>query len=96
MCHNMATHITAQLAMKTTIEISDELLARSRRVATKEGITLRALVEDGLRLALKARSVGGPPRALNLPTFGGSGLLPEYCGPDGLHQAILDSYDDRS
>ena len=41
--------------MKTTVELSDDLLARSRRLAQREGTTLRALIEDGLRLALKAR-----------------------------------------
>jgi hypothetical protein len=46
--------------MKTTLEISDELLARARRHARKSGKTLRAVVELGLRLALEAESAPRP------------------------------------
>lgn len=42
--------------MKATVEISGDLLNRARRVARKEGSTLRALIEEGLRLALNTRA----------------------------------------
>lgn len=35
--------------MKTTIEISPPLLNQARKLATRQGTTLRALVEEGLR-----------------------------------------------
>lgn len=41
--------------MKTTIDIADALMARSRKVAQREGVALRALVEEGLWLALERR-----------------------------------------
>jgi Bacterial antitoxin of type II TA system, VapB len=46
--------------MKTTIEISDPVLNEARRLATREGVTLRALVELGLRrlIAEKKRVTG--------------------------------------
>jgi Arc/MetJ family transcription regulator len=39
--------------MKTTIEISDALVAEARTLAEKRGTTLRRLVEDGLRRVLR-------------------------------------------
>jgi Arc/MetJ family transcription regulator len=66
----MVTH------MKTTIEIADSLLAEARRVAEREGTTLRSLIEEGLRQALKARADDSPPFQLNLVTFAGDGLQP--------------------
>lgn len=41
-------------AVKTTIEIHDELLIRAKRHAQKAGRPLRAVVEDGLRRVLDA------------------------------------------
>ena len=39
--------------MKTTVEISDALLARAKRYARSMGKPLRALIEDGLRRVLQ-------------------------------------------
>ena len=39
--------------MKTTIEISDELAARAKAFAARERLTLRAVVEQGIRLVLR-------------------------------------------
>jgi hypothetical protein len=65
--------------MKTTIEISDELLERSRKTAKREGTSLRALVEEGLHLVLKSRcrTRAGEVR---FPVHGGSGLTEEFRG----------------
>lgn len=38
--------------MRTTLDIHDELLVRAKRHAKATGRTLRAVVEDGLRLVL--------------------------------------------
>ena len=40
--------------MKTTIEISDDLVRTAKAYAARKNITLRSLVESGLRLALRA------------------------------------------
>jgi hypothetical protein len=42
--------------VKTTLDISDELLQRAKRHARKSGKTLRAVIEEGLRLALASNS----------------------------------------
>lgn len=39
--------------LKTTIEIADDLAAMAKAHAAKEHTTLRALVERGLRMAIK-------------------------------------------
>lgn len=47
-------------AMKTTLDIQDELLARAKRYAHRTGRPLRAVVEEGLRRALAADAVVRP------------------------------------
>jgi hypothetical protein len=49
--------------MKTTVEISDALLRAAKRSARARGLTLRELVEDGLRRVLREDSA---PRAFRL------------------------------
>ena len=65
----MVTH------MKTTVEIADGLLGEARKVAAREGTTVRALVEEGLRKALESRRSGISSFRLRLVTFRGDGLL---------------------
>ena len=66
----MVTH------MKTTIDIPDPLLEAAKKAAAREGTTLRALVELGLRQVLDARKRGGAFR-LRKASFRGEGLQPE-------------------
>ena len=65
--------------MKTTIELSDELVGRVRRVAQQEGATLRALVEEGLQRSLEARRQA-VRRRLDFPVCGGSEVTREFQG----------------
>jgi len=65
--------------MKTTIELPEELLDQLRRTARREGSTLRRLVEEGLQRCLKARRKA-THRELDFPSYGGSGLTPEFQG----------------
>ena len=62
--------------MRTTIEISDPLLEAAKATAAREGVTLRALVEDGLRTVLAAREKGEPFK-LRRASFRGNGLRPD-------------------
>ncbi len=67
---DMVTH------MKTTIEISDPLFEKAKRIAAREGTTVRALVERGLRRVIEERT---PRHAFRLrkASFKGRGLRPD-------------------
>lgn len=65
--------------MKTTIELPDDLLERSKAVARRENSTLKALIEEGLRLALRARR-RKPAAPFALQPFLGDGLSPAFSG----------------
>jgi hypothetical protein len=77
--------------MKTTVEISDALLARAKRHARAVGRPLRAVIEDGLRQVLEAaaarpsyrlpdRSVGNPRAADPLEAWSWPDLRDEIYG----------------
>jgi hypothetical protein len=64
--------------MRTTVRLSDELLARTKQEARKRGETLTSLLERGLRLAVSG-SHKRRPRAVRvrLPTSKATGgVLP--------------------
>ena len=61
--------------MKTTVEIADALLKDAKRVANREGLTLRTLVESGLRHELEQRRRPAEFR-LRRVSFKGKGLQP--------------------
>jgi hypothetical protein len=51
--YDMGAHIKLRIClMKTTIDIADDLISRAKLVQKRDGVTLRTLVEDGLRLVL--------------------------------------------
>jgi succinylarginine dihydrolase len=61
--------------MKTTVEISDNLLEEVKKLAAREGTTVRTLIEQGLRQIIAARKRPGVFR-LRKATFKGKGLQP--------------------
>jgi hypothetical protein len=65
--------------MKTTVEISDSLFREARKVAAKQGVTFRTLVERGLNREV-AESKQGKRFKLRSVTFKGRGLRPELRG----------------
>ena len=71
----MVTH------MKTTIDIADDLLLRSKQVSKEQGVTLRELLSEGLDYALRKRAAA-PATRVKAVTFKGKGLAPEFrCAP---------------
>lgn len=59
--------------MKMTVEVSDDLYRRAKSEAALSGRKLKDLVEEGLRLALKA-----PGAAASLPNL--ADLMKDACG----------------
>ncbi len=58
--------------MKATVEISDSLMREVRKVAVREGVTLRTLVERGLRRVV-AETKHTAPFRLRRASFKGRG-----------------------
>jgi hypothetical protein len=65
--------------MKTTVEISDALFKAARQAARRDGTTMRALIEHGLRLALNDRRQA-PAFQLRDASVSGNGLQPSAEG----------------
>jgi Arc/MetJ family transcription regulator len=65
--------------MKTTVEISDSLLEEAQKLAAKDGTTVRAFVEQGLRRIVAERKSRGVFK-LRKATFVGNGLQPGTAG----------------
>lgn len=61
--------------MRTTVNIDDDLLEQARALALKSRRTLGDVVDDALRV-LMTQSTKAEHTAVELPTFGGSGLRP--------------------
>ena len=79
--------------MKTTVEIADSLLRDARKLAAREGITLRALIERGLHRVL-AETKSAAPFKVRRARFKGKGLQEEFreASWEELHDTI---YRDR-
>ena len=73
--HDMVTH------MKTTVDIADALLEDARKAADRRGVTLRALIEEGLRHVVKAGK-RRPRFTLRDASFKGDGLDPTFADVD--------------
>jgi hypothetical protein len=64
---------------KTTVEISDSLLRDARKLAAREGITLRMVIERGLRHVIGEKKQKKPFK-LRDACFEGRGLQAEFQG----------------
>ncbi len=63
--------------MKTTVDISDELLKKAKRLAAKRRTTLRAIIEQGIRNTIKEQQRGAK-YVLPDMSIDGKGLQAEF------------------
>jgi len=73
----MVTH------MKTTVEINDALLDEAKRVARRDGVSLRAVLESALRHELDRRTRRSA-FTLRDAAFEGQGLREEFVDADWI------------
>ncbi len=67
--------------MKTTLNLHDALLAEAKTFAARQRVTLTRLIEEGLRMRLRAADTTAPPKRRAMPVFDGkSGLAPGLSG----------------
>lgn len=65
--------------MKTTIEIPDSILKEARKLASREGTTVKALVVESLQKVIAERKHAGTFK-LRRASFKGKGLQPHLDG----------------
>jgi hypothetical protein len=82
--------------MKTTIDLTDALAKKAKQLAESNGQTLRAVIEEGIRLALRQSKNGGAPFALRDARVHGNGLQPEFDSASwsDIRQAAYEDRDD--
>lgn len=80
--------------MKTTVDIADQLFEGARRLAAREGTTLRALIEEGLRAVLLSRRAAPKGFVLRDASFAGDGVAPGVRLDDWTQVRTL-IYEDR-
>jgi hypothetical protein len=85
----MASH------MKTTVQISDALLADIHKIVVKRKTTLKALVDEGLRHVVETESAAKKPFKMKDASVGGNGLVDELKNAS-WSDIVAMSYGDRS
>jgi len=80
--------------MRTTVRLDDALLERAKREAARRRMTLTALIEQGLRLAIARPAARRPAGRVTLPVCRrGGGTLPTVDLDDSA--ALLDRMEGR-
>jgi Bacterial antitoxin of type II TA system, VapB len=77
--------------MKTTVTLPDSLLKEAQDLARREGTTLRALIEAGLRSVVNERSAAATFELADA-SVGGRGLQPDFRNAswDQIREAVYD------
>jgi len=67
--------------MKTTLDLNDQLLADAKALAAQERTSLTRLIEEGLKLRMRAQSDPAKRSRVRLPVFKGRGGLVDGVNP---------------
>lgn len=80
--------------MKTTIDITDDLALKAKKLAASKGTTLRAIIEDGIRLSLEAEQHAKTFHMTDR-SVKGRGLQPEFEGKSwaDIREAAYEDHD---
>lgn len=80
--------------MKTTIDLTDDLAIKAKQYAARNGLTLRTVIEEGIRLRLRSEPERTRGFKLRDAKVEGTGLQPEFRDQDWskLREA---AYEDR-
>lgn len=79
--------------MKTTLDLNDQLLSDAKALAAQQRTSLTRVIEDGLRLRLRANKAPAAHGKLRLPVFKGRGGLVAGVNPLS-NKSLLDAADD--
>lgn len=87
-----STEICIIYFMKTTLNIHDALLTEAKALAARQRLTLTRLIEEGLRMRLRAPAIATPGKRRAMPVFNGKSGLAQ--GLSGLStREMLDAAD---
>jgi plasmid stability protein len=67
--------MSRHMAVRTTVRLPEDLLARAKRKAAAEGRTLTALIEDGLRRVVSGEAKPSKRKPVALPVSKATGGL---------------------
>lgn len=79
------------MLVKTTIEIADPLLKEAKRYAAIHELTLRQVMEAGLRAVLATPESSRRPFRLKKCTFKGKGMVKDFTWPE-IRSAIYEGH----
>ncbi|MBC8055396.1 MAG: DUF2191 domain-containing protein [Rhizobiales bacterium] len=80
--------------MKTTLNINDSLLAEAKSLAARQQTSLTRLIEEGLRLRLRARPSRANAASFTLPVIRGQGGLRPGIDPTSNKSMLAAAGDD--
>lgn len=75
--------------MRTTLIINDELLAEAKKRAADRKSNVSAIVNEALRMVLKADSESGVERAFQMPTYRPARFEVKDTSPEELDELLV-------